>query len=203
MVIRGEASPPRVTSRPHSGRRRNDAARQDVLEAALRIVAERGVKALTMEGLAREARVAKQTIYRWWPGTASVLLEAAVDRAAAVVALPETGDPLKDIEVFLTLTYEAAGRPPLAEVLRAMASEAQRDPAALDIFQRFTQERRRLLRTLIDRAASAGAILRPGDPDALVDAAFGALWYRLLVGHRPVDGALAQSVLDVLLRITS
>jgi AcrR family transcriptional regulator len=47
-----------------------------VLEAADDLLAEKGFAAVTMEGIAARAGVAKQTIYRWWATKTDVLLEA-------------------------------------------------------------------------------------------------------------------------------
>jgi len=177
--------------------------RQDVLAAAIRLVASGGIAALTMEGLAREAGVSKQTIYRWWPSPGSVLLEAAVEAAGLQSATPLTGDPVKDVETFLFATYRAAGTSPLIHVLRAIASEAQRDQAALEIFQGFTALRRQLLRERLRAAVESGIHLPGGDVEMAIDTAFGALWYRLLVRHRMPTGAYARSVSRQILGTTS
>jgi AcrR family transcriptional regulator len=147
-----------------------------------------------MEGLAREAQVSKQTIYRWWPSPASVLLEAAIETADQQSATPLSGNPVKDVERFIAATFRAASLSPLLHVLRAMASEAQRDQAALEVFQGFTARRRQLLRERLQIAAESGVELPGGDIEAAIDAVFGALWYRLLVRHRMPTPQYARSV---------
>src|SRR6478672_6817511 len=68
-------------ARPHTGRRRNEAARQAVLDAALRLLVESKGAPITVEAVARAAGVGKQTLYRWWPSKGAVLLDALTDRA--------------------------------------------------------------------------------------------------------------------------
>jgi AcrR family transcriptional regulator len=53
--------------RPHTGRRRNDAARDAILDAAFRLLSTPGREGVTIEAIAAEAGVGRQTIYRWWP----------------------------------------------------------------------------------------------------------------------------------------
>src|SRR2546423_14526848 len=73
------------------GRPRSKQARRAVLTAATDIVRERGYAALTIEGIAARAGVAKTTIYRSWPNRAAVIMEAAVAETAVPLAVPDTG----------------------------------------------------------------------------------------------------------------
>ena len=85
-------------------------------------------------------------------------------------------------------------------MLRALLSEAQRDELTLTVFQEFTEERRRLLRRLVDRALKSGARFNSDDLDVVVDTVFGALCYRLAVGHRPIDERYARAVVHELMK---
>src|SRR6476469_5167331 len=91
-------------ARAHTGRRRNEAARQAIIDAAVRMVAEEGYEGFAMERLAREAGVGKQTIYRWWPSKAAVVAEAVGDRAQNTIPLPDTGTLLGDLSEFFVTT---------------------------------------------------------------------------------------------------
>ncbi|MEE1738469.1 TetR/AcrR family transcriptional regulator [Streptomyces sp. BE147] len=59
--------------------RRSDRSRRAIYDAALALVGETGYARTTIEGIAARAGVGKQTIYRWWPSKAAVLLEAFLD----------------------------------------------------------------------------------------------------------------------------
>jgi AcrR family transcriptional regulator len=97
-----------ATARPHTGRRRNEAAREAVLDAALRLLTTEGYGALTVAAIAREAGVGKQTIYRWWRGRADIVLEAATELARTLVPEPDTGTLQGDLDAFLSATYGGA-----------------------------------------------------------------------------------------------
>ncbi|WP_335931955.1 TetR/AcrR family transcriptional regulator [Streptomyces sp. PTD5-9] len=71
--------------RPPDSSRRSERSRRAIHDAALALVGEAGYRATTIEAIAARAGVGKQTIYRWWPSKAAVLLEAFValsDRTA-------------------------------------------------------------------------------------------------------------------------
>ncbi|MDF9803357.1 AcrR family transcriptional regulator [Streptomyces sp. HB372] len=70
------------TKAPDSSRR-SDRSRRAIHDAALALVGEVGYRRTTIEGIAARAGVGKQTIYRWWPSKAAVLMEA----------LPRPGGP--------------------------------------------------------------------------------------------------------------
>ena len=183
-----------AATRPHTGRRRNEAARQAVLTATLRILRERGPDALTIDAIAREARVGRQTIYRWWPSRAAIVFEAASESARMIVpSEPDTGSLRGDLETFLRASYQGAARPETAPVLRAMASEALRDAAFAQALREFTAERRGVLQVLLERHGAPAA-----QAELLADLAFGLLWYRIIVGHRRPDRRAAAETAELL-----
>ena len=180
--------------RPHTGRRRNEAARRAVLDATLAILRERGPDGLTIEAIAREARVGRQTIYRWWPSRAAIVFEAARESARANIPEdPETGSLLGDLRAFLRATYETATQPDIARMLRAMASEALRDESFATGLREYTADRREVLRALLERHGVA-----PRRAALVTDLAFGQLWYRTVVGHAPLDRRAADETAALL-----
>jgi hypothetical protein len=52
-------------------------------------------------------------------------------------------------------------------------------------------------RRMLEDAVAAGEIVRPADVETLLDMIYGPLFYRLLVGHGPLDLAFANSVVDL------
>ena len=68
-----------------------------ILDATARLFAERGYDHLTIEGIAAEADVGKQTIYRWWPSkgalVADCLLEGMLLPSGSSRPTPATSAP--------------------------------------------------------------------------------------------------------------
>jgi AcrR family transcriptional regulator len=61
---------------PRPGRKRSEESRLAILAAAFELIAEVGYAGLTIEGIAARSGTGKQTIYRWWPSKADVLMDA-------------------------------------------------------------------------------------------------------------------------------
>ncbi|MFE1322526.1 TetR/AcrR family transcriptional regulator [Kitasatospora phosalacinea] len=198
---RGPADPADETSTPvRPGRRRSEESRRAILAAAYELLDEAGYARLTVEGIAARAGTGKQTVYRWWPGKADVLLEALTVHARRHVPLPDTGDHAADLHAFLAATF-AAATPPTGDALRALMAEAQIDPAFGARFRdTLLNPRREALGTLLARAHAADALAPQLTPATAVDLAFGLLWYRLLATREPLDDRLAALLTRTLLR---
>ncbi|WP_055586271.1 TetR/AcrR family transcriptional regulator [Peterkaempfera griseoplana] len=186
-------------ARPHTGRRRNEAVRRAILDAALQLMRDGDRRELTIDGIARKAGVGKQTIYRWWPSKGAVLAEALADLAEGFVGLPDTGTLRGDLGAFLAASFRALEEPGAARMLREVMAANLENAGATAVLADFTERRRVALRSLLDRAAGRGEVSPEADPDLLADLAYGFLWYRLLVGHAPLDARAAARLTDHLL----
>ncbi|MGW3273620.1 TetR/AcrR family transcriptional regulator [Streptomyces kronopolitis] len=110
-----------------------DALRRAVEEASEAcpgaLVGEAGYDRLTIEGIAARAGVGKQTIYRWWPSKAAVLLDAftaGVDEDYAK-GLPDTGDLAADLKFVLRATADQFNDPVFQAPYRALAAAGASD----------------------------------------------------------------------------
>ncbi|MEU9481329.1 TetR/AcrR family transcriptional regulator [Streptomyces sp. NPDC048191] len=185
--------------RPHTGRRRNEAARRAILDAALELLADADGAPVSVETIARAAGVGKQTLYRWWPSKGAVLLEALTDRAAQDVPAPDTGSLRDDLRALALATFEASQRPPSAPALRTLVREAARDAHLAELMREFTQSRRAAVRVVLERGRERGELDAGRDLDLLVDQFYGFFWYRFLLGHAPLDAATAERLTESLL----
>ena len=184
------------------GRPRSEQARQAVLDAGLRLCARDGYAALTMKGIADAAGVGRQTVYRWWPSKADVLLEALRELADTTVSrMALSGDALDDVRTILDTTFRML-RDVTGNAISGLMADAQHDP---DLSERLQATvigpRRDALRDVIEGGIASGQLARNLDPALVVDLVFGPMWYRLLSHHAPVDDALAADLVDVVARL--
>ncbi|AGL21455.1 TetR/AcrR family transcriptional regulator [Actinoplanes sp. N902-109] len=177
--------------RPSTGRARNEQARRDVLQAALDLTGQ-GVEAVTVDAIAARAGVGKQTIYRWWPSKWLLVFDALLTHADRGVTTPADGSRRDRLLFFTTSTFELLNE--VGPALKGLMGQAQVNPAfATEWRDRFVQPRRQ---ALLDVLGSTNA-----DAQAAVDLIFGGMWYRLLVGHGPLDDAYARRLVTAALAL--
>ncbi|MEU2078556.1 TetR/AcrR family transcriptional regulator [Streptomyces sp. NPDC013489] len=190
--------------------RRSERSRRAIFDAALALVSEAGYAKTTIEGIAARAGVGKQTIYRWWPSKAAVLLDAFLDLAAranevlggdADSEIPDTGDLAADLRYVLRATVDEMNDPAFDAPTRALAAEGIVDP---ELGARFTEA---LLEPQLQyyvrriEAAQAAGDVDPGvDPRIALELLVGPLHHRWLHRTLPLTHAYADSLVDLALR---
>ncbi|HWE91607.1 MAG TPA: TetR/AcrR family transcriptional regulator [Pseudonocardiaceae bacterium] len=181
------------------GRKRSETSRQAILTAAAELFGEVGYAGLTIEGIAARAGTGKQTIYRWWPSKADVLLDALADKTDLQVPIPDEGSFAADLRAFLAASFALGRYPQVREVLRAVMAQAQVDVAFGERFRNgFVRRRRDALSVLVDRADAKGELPEGVPASTIMDVVFGVIWYRLLVPLGPLDEGLPDELVALL-----
>jgi AcrR family transcriptional regulator len=164
-----------------AGRARSEAAREAILGATVRLIHARGYDHLTIEGVAKEAGVGKQTIYRWWPSRAALIADCMTEGRLIPVdfEVPDTGDLLADIERWLSDVLAVIDGPAGGPLVRSLVAAAAEDEAVGDRLSAGLG----VDRDLTDRLASAirAGQLPPGAPvEELGQAILGVIVLRIL-----------------------
>ncbi|WP_371651693.1 MULTISPECIES: TetR/AcrR family transcriptional regulator [unclassified Streptomyces] len=189
------------------GRPRSETARRAVLEAALELCQRDGYQELTMKGIADEAGVGRQTVYRWWPSKQDVLIEVLgeLPHRTPDRLFPDTGGVRGDVEELLAYTFELT-RGVTGRAIVGLMADAQGDA---ELSRRLQESvigpRREVLRQILERGVRRGELSEGADAslDLAVDFAFGVMWYRLLSRHAPVDDELAADLAAALEKLLS
>jgi AcrR family transcriptional regulator len=188
------------SARRGPGRPRSDAAEAAVLDATMALLRETPVGQLTIEAIAREAGVGKPTIYRRWPNKNAVVVEAAFRSVAEQLEVPVTGTVLDAllarVDTAVSLMNSRVG-----QVLAELIGEGQSDPETLaSVNERFMRVRRDSTARLIERGKQSGEFDPAIDVELALDLIYGPLYYRLLVGHLPLDSAFARDAVSWVMR---
>ena len=179
------------------GRPRSSDARAAILRATREILQQDGLTAVTMEGIAARAGVGKPTIYRSWPNAHAVAMAAMMDaKSAAPKQLARTRSSIADLKRQLHGVAEVfASR--MGRQVTSMIAAAAADSELSKVFRNhFILARREEGRAILTRAIEAKEIRRDIDIETALDMIYGPIFYRLLMGHAPLDAKFTDSVVD-------
>ncbi|WP_378143646.1 TetR/AcrR family transcriptional regulator [Cnuibacter sp. UC19_7] len=180
---------------------RSAAARDAILDATARLFHSVGYENLTIEGIAREAGVGKQTIYRWWRSRGALIAECLTDGRLFPLEfeVPETGDVLADVESWLDVVLSVLEAPNGTALMRSLLAAAAEDPvvgehlgATLGV-NRFLAER-------LSVAVRDGQLPDDAPVDQLGDAILGAIIFSSLGHDTTTTAAGARALVRYLLR---
>ncbi len=181
---------------PRPGRPRSERVRLAVLEAAADRLIEGGLAAASIEAVAARAGVSKVTIYRWWPSRGALAIDAYFHRYRQTNEFEDTGDLARDLSTQIAALVTAfRGR--AGGVMAELIGQAQSDPTLGDVLRsRWLAPRRQATAAVLRRAAERGEIREDLDLDTVMDQLYAPIYYRLAMGHAPLDDGLAQRVVQ-------
>ena len=181
------------------GRPRSETARANILDAARVLLEERGLPGLTVEGIAARAGVGKPTIYRHWPNAQAVAMDAFLEDTDDDAADPGRGHALPALRRQLA-AIAAAFASPAGRSTAAMIAAAQTDSELAKVFRnRFIMKSREAGRALLLQAVDEGEVREGADLEVALDVIYAPLFFRLLIGHGPLDRAFTDALLDLAL----
>lgn len=179
------------------GRPRDEHAEEAILTATLDLTTEVGLSQLTIAGVAERAGVGKATIYRRWPTKAELIL-AALARYAVRPPMPDTGSVREDLRAYQhEFVRLLAG--PGGDTVPHMAAAACNDEDMREALTRWVATRRGVLREVLDRGIERGELRDDFDPDLALDLFSGPLVYRSTFAGLPIDEAVADELVDLVL----
>ncbi|MBB5777570.1 TetR/AcrR family transcriptional regulator [Nonomuraea jabiensis] len=170
---------------------------QEIFDATLRLVAEKGYDGLTVEGVAEHSGVNKTTIYRWWPSKAALLGAALVEADALGFEAPDTGSLRGDLVALVEGVRRLLTEPPSSDIAVAALAAAVRHPE-LDA-RRFFADRFAREREIFERAVRRGELKESVDPMLIVDLLAGAVWMRAVFRGLPVADDFPAAAVSALL----
>jgi AcrR family transcriptional regulator len=187
-----------VAPKPRAGRPRSAESRRAIIQSAMHILQNDGYAALNIEAIAAKAGVSKQTIYRWWPSAAFIVLEAlTADMPPQETIAPDTGSLKGDLQDLVRSTVRALAQR-RGPVFKALIAEAQADPRFAEAFRTsLMAAHREILRAILGRAQLRGESAFDADQDLIADVVYGPILYRLLNGHGELDETFAFGLVDV------
>lgn len=179
------------TTKRSAGRPRSEHARKAILDATARLLETTALRNLAIESIAKEAGVGKATIYRWWPNKAAIVIDAFFQEVELRSAFEEAPTATEAIQHQVVRMVRAI-RGPTGRIAAQIIAEGQSDPGVLEHFRAVFLRQRRATATEIFRSGIAnGEFHADLDIELAIDLIYGPIWYRLMVGHQPLDETFA------------
>jgi AcrR family transcriptional regulator len=168
---------------------------QQILDAALQVLADVGYDRLTMDAVAHRAKASKATLYRRWNSKATLVVEALA-RSKGVPEVADTGDLRTDL---LTAFCGMGGLTDhdTTATFGAVMTAVTTDPEFAHEFRRQVVEpKARVSRLIFERARDRGELRADLDIDIIVPALAGIVLHRVFVFGETPDPALIERVID-------
>ncbi len=168
---------------------------QEILEAALDVLADVGYDRLTMDAVAAAARASKATLYRRWSSKALLVIDALISQKEAP-ARPDTGTLRGD------LLGAYCGMGGLTDqrqtaILGSVITAISRDEEFAELFRRdFIGPKVAATHEIFARAKARGEIPAHVDIDLLAPALPGIVLHRHFMLGAPPDTDFITRVLD-------
>src|SRR2546426_12364093 len=171
-----------------------------ILDAVYALLQEKSVRDLTMEEVAKRAKVGKPTLYKWWPTKATLVLAMLCERMAPNLAMPTVLTAEESLRFRVRRLIDALDGP-FGKIVAGLIAEGQSEPAVLqEFFDRWVSPRRNATIADLQRGKNAGELRSETGPELLNDAIFGAIYYRLLLRSGPLTRRFGEELVEQVIR---
>jgi AcrR family transcriptional regulator len=176
------------------------ASHDAIMDAVYALLQKKSVRDLTMEEIAKRAKVGKPTLYKWWPTKATLVLAMLSERMAPNLEKPTSLSAEESLRFRVGRLIDAFNRP-FGKIVAGLIAEGQSEPAVLqEFFGRWVSPRRTATIADLQRGKDAGEMRSETEPELLNDAIFGAIYYRLLLGSDPLTRRFGEELVEQVIR---
>ena len=184
--------PQAARGRPHT--------RDAILVAARAILADSGVRGLTIEGAAARSGVAKTTIYRRYRSKQDLALAVVLEMTREVVATEREGDTRIHLIGLVDTAVGLLRDTIMGRVMQGLASDIATDPQLSEAFrEQVVNLRVRRVGEIVQFGIEREELRADTDPAFLQELLFGPVYHRLLLSGGPLDTDLGERIVDAVL----
>lgn len=176
-----------ASSASKKGRPRSEKSRKAILKAVNALLLHTSVQDLSIEAIAKKAKVGKTTIYRWWPNKTAVVMDALMSQPGLQKPMATPSNNAEAVRMQLDKLIHLLDSKN-GEIIAQLFSEAQADAKAKEIFEQ------NLLAPLIDaieysviQGQDEGEFRKNMDTKIIVDILCGPVFFRLMSHSQDFD----------------
>ena len=176
---------------------------QEILDAALTVLAETGYDRLTMDAVATEAKASKATLYRRWSSKSQLVVDAVCSHKEHPPT-PDTGSLRGDL-MAAHCGMGGLGDPRATAIQAAVVTAIARDEEFAATYRReFLGPKQAASRAIFERAVARGEIRDDLDLDLLAPALPGIVLHRVfLLGDAATPDLVARVIDQIILPAVS
>ncbi len=173
-----------------------------ILNAVYQLLKKQSVRDLTMEAVAKRAKVGKPTLYKWWPTKAELVLAMFRERILpAHPPPPVPGETAEEAITHAACLLIRAFSGPLGKISAEMVAEGQFEPVIIrKWFDEHIRYRRARNAEDIEQGKARGELIALTDPELVIDSVFGAIYYRLLFRSAPLTEEFGKALVAQVFR---
>lgn len=180
------------------GRPKNTHARDTLINVALQLVREHGYDKVTISEIAKQANVAKQTLYNNWPTKADLVLEAVFKETSKWAAIDINHSEVNSykplIYQFLCDIFDHLKVD--GPIITSLIAASQKDSNFRSSFiNQFVKPREQVLIEVLNLAKENGELADNRNIQVVSSLIHGAFWYALLQGQE-LNEQLAKSLIN-------
>jgi len=170
-----------------------------IIDTVFEDLLEHGFRAVTVESISAKTGIAKTSIYRRWPNKAAMVMEAFLFKIGPGIAFPRNSSYVESIRLQM-LALAKAFRGPFGAMIKALLGEAQFDAELAEAFRtRWIAPRREAAKDVLQSAIRNKELRSEVNLDQALDALYGWLYYRLMIGSGPISDACVREIFSAVL----
>lgn len=177
------------------GRPRDAEIDRRILDAARRLLADGGYRALAFDSISQMTEIPRSMIYRRWPTKAHLANEVATGGDEHLPDIIDKGDLEAQVLALVHQVLDRYRQPDIAAAAVGVIAATQGDRALQHELQAEAETfARARLGSIVERGKAAGLIAVTCSAEALFDIVVGTLVYRTLFSLAPVPADYAAQV---------
>ncbi len=185
------------------GRPRSEKSRKAILNATNKLLLQTSVQELSIESIAKKAKVGKTTIYRWWPNKTAVVMDALASQPGMQTPLPTAsshkGAITMQLDKLIRLVDSNNG-----QTIAQLFSEAQGSDVSLQIFKdNLLEPLMDAIRYSIEEGQKNGEFRDDIDISLAADMMCGPIFFRLMAHPNDLTDEFRKAYPDEAIKILS
>ncbi len=181
------------TATARKGRPRSEKSRKAILNATNKLLLQSSVQELSIEAIAKKAKVGKTTIYRWWPNKTAVVMDALASQPGMQTPLPtassHTEAIVMQLEKLVRLLDSHNG-----QTIAQLFSEAQADEKSQQIFNdNLLEPLMDAIKYSLQEGRKTGEFREDIDDALAVDMLCGPIFFRLMAHPKDLDDEFREN----------